>query len=126
MSRAAAIPTGTVTLLFTDVEGSTRLWEAEPEQMAQALRRHDELLRAAIGEAGGYVFKTVGDAFCAAFATPQEALEAVVAAQRTLGAQMCGSGARPGASRLSTGPGRAIQLKFRPDDAKDAAGKRLA
>jgi predicted ATPase/class 3 adenylate cyclase len=87
VSRAAAIPTGTVTLLFTDVEGSTRLWEAEPEQMAQALRRHDELLRAAIDEAGGYVFKTVGDAFCAAFATPQEALEAVLAAQHALDAE---------------------------------------
>ena len=87
MSRAAAIPSGTVTLLFTDVEGSTRLWEAEPKQMAQALRRHDELLRAAIDEAGGYVFKTIGDAFCAAFATPQEALEAVLAAQHALGAE---------------------------------------
>ena len=87
VSRAAAIPTGTVTLLFTDVEGSTRLWEAEPEQMALALRRHDELLRTAIDEAGGYVFKTLGDAFCAAFATPQEALEAVLAAQHALGAE---------------------------------------
>jgi len=87
VSRAAAIPTGTVTLLFTDVEGSTRLWESEPERMARALRRHDELLRTAIGEAGGYVFKTVGDAFCAAFATPQAALEAVLAAQRALGTQ---------------------------------------
>jgi predicted ATPase/class 3 adenylate cyclase len=87
VSRAAAIPTGTVTLLFTDVEGSTRLWEAEPEQMAQALRRHDELLRNAIHEAGGYVFKTVGDAFCAAFATAQQALEAVLAAQHALGAE---------------------------------------
>ena len=87
VSRAAAIPTGTVTLLFTDVEGSTRLWEAEPEQMALALRRHDELLQTAIDEAGGYVFKTVGDAFCAAFATPQEALEAVLAAQHALGVE---------------------------------------
>ena len=87
MNRAAAIPTGTVTLLFTDVEGSTRLWETEPEHMAQALRRHDELLRTAIGQAGGYVFKTVGDAFCAAFATPQAALEAVLTAQLALAAE---------------------------------------
>jgi predicted ATPase/class 3 adenylate cyclase len=84
VSRAAAIPSGTVTLLFTDVEGSTRLWEAEPELMAQALRRHDEMLRWAIGQASGFVFKTVGDAFCAAFATPQAALEAVLAAQQAL------------------------------------------
>jgi predicted ATPase/class 3 adenylate cyclase len=87
VSRAAAIPSGTVTLLFTDVEGSTRLWEAEPELMAQALRRHDEMLRRAIGQAGGFVFKTVGDAFCAAFATPQAALQAVLAAQQALAAE---------------------------------------
>jgi predicted ATPase/class 3 adenylate cyclase len=87
VSRAAAIPTGTVTLLFTDVEGSTRLWESEPERMAQALRRHDELLAAAIGQAGGFVFKTVGDAFCAAFVTPQAALAAALEAQRALAAE---------------------------------------
>jgi predicted ATPase/class 3 adenylate cyclase len=87
VSRTAAIPSGTITLLFTDVEGSTRLWEAEPQPMAQALRRHDEMLRAAIGQAGGFVFKTVGDAFCAAFATPQAALGAVLAAQRALAAE---------------------------------------
>jgi predicted ATPase/class 3 adenylate cyclase len=87
VSPAAAIPTGTVTLLFTDVEGSTRLWEAEPELMAQALRRHDELLAAAISQAGGFVFKTVGDAFCAAFAIPQTALEAALAAQRAIAAE---------------------------------------
>ena len=87
MSRAAAIPTGTVTLMFTDVEGSTRLWETEPEHMTRALRRHDELLRMAIVQAGGYVFKTVGDAFCAAFATPQAALQAALAAQLALAAE---------------------------------------
>ena len=103
MSRAAAtpsIPSGTVTLLFTDVEGSTRLWEAEPEAMARALRRHDEILRAAIGQAGGFVFKTVGDAFCAAFETPQAALAAVLAAQRALGAEPWPTG-RPIRVRMS-------------------------
>jgi len=83
-AAAPSIPSGTVTLLFTDVEGSTRLWEAEPDLMARALRRHDELLRAAIGQARGFVFKTVGDAFCAAFTTPRAALDAVLAAQRAL------------------------------------------
>jgi len=83
----ARFPSGTVTLLFTDIQGSTRLWEAEPEHMATALRRHDEILRAAIEGTNGYVFKTVGDAFCAAFATAPAAAEAVVAAQRELGAQ---------------------------------------
>ena len=78
------IPTGTVTLLFTDIEGSTRLWEAEPEAMTRGLRRHDEIMRGSIELAGGYVFKTVGDAFCAAFSTAEAALDAVLSAQRAL------------------------------------------
>ncbi|HXW46387.1 MAG TPA: adenylate/guanylate cyclase domain-containing protein [Streptosporangiaceae bacterium] len=87
MTEAARIPSGTVTLLFTDVEGSTRLWESEPDQMAVALRRHDEILRGAVGESGGYVFKTVGDAFCAAFSTADGALAAVLVSQRALTTQ---------------------------------------
>ena len=63
------IPSGTITLLFTDIEASTRLWEAEPRSMAAALRIHDEIMRASIEAVGGYVFKTVGDSFCAAFRT---------------------------------------------------------
>jgi class 3 adenylate cyclase len=55
------IPSGTVTLLFTDIEGSARLWEAEPGSMVAALRIHDEIMRSSIEAAGGYVFKTVGD-----------------------------------------------------------------
>ncbi len=87
MTHSAPIPSGTITLLFTDVQGSTRLWEAEPEQMAVALRRHDEILRSAIESAGGYVFKTVGDAFCAAFSTAAAAVTAVLAAQQSLGTE---------------------------------------
>jgi predicted ATPase/class 3 adenylate cyclase len=81
------IPAGTVTLLFTDIEGSTRLWEAEPDPMAAALRQHDQIMRGSIERAGGYVFKTVGDSFCAAFGTAQSAIDAVLAAQRALSAQ---------------------------------------
>src|SRR5215208_8260821 len=73
-----------VTFLFTDVEGSTRLWEAQPRAMSVALARHDALLHAAIESAGGTVFKTVGDAFCAAFPTPEAAIEAAVVGQRVL------------------------------------------
>ena len=62
-------PTGTVTLLFTDIEGSTRLWEAAPAGMKMALARHDQLLRNCIDAHDGHVFKTVGDAFCVAFPT---------------------------------------------------------
>jgi predicted ATPase/class 3 adenylate cyclase len=87
VSEPALIPSGTVTLLFTDIQGSTRLWEAEPEPMTTALRRHDQILRAAIEDAGGYVFKTVGDAFCAAFWTPHAAIGAALTAQRALGGE---------------------------------------
>lgn len=88
MGQSADVPSGTVTLLFTDIQGSTRLWDAEPERMAAALRRHDGLLRTAIESAGGYVFKTVGDAFCAAFWTPEAAVTAALAAQRALTAEI--------------------------------------
>ena len=80
----ASPPTGTVTFLFTDIEGSTKLWERHPQAMQSALARHDEVLRDAIEERGGYVFKTVGDAFCASFPTAPEALEAALSAQRAL------------------------------------------
>ncbi len=79
-----ALPEGTVTFLFTDIEGSTRMWEAHPEQMRPALARHDVLMRAAIDSSKGVVFKTVGDAFCAVFATASDALDAMLAAQRAL------------------------------------------
>ena len=78
------LPSGQVTFLFTDIEGSTRLWEEHPEAMRRALARHDVLLRTAIEERGGRVFKTVGDAFCAAFSAAPAALEAAIQAQRRL------------------------------------------
>lgn len=62
---AVAPPSGTVTYLFTDVEGSTRLWESHPTEMQTALERHDEILRSVIEGSGGYVFSTAGDAFAA-------------------------------------------------------------
>jgi len=74
----------THTFLFTDIEGSTRRWEADRAAMSAALARHDAILRAATEGQGGTVFKTVGDAFCAVFADPVAALGAAVAAQRTL------------------------------------------
>jgi len=81
-----ARPSGTVTFLFTDVEGSTALWEMVPAAMQTALARHDALLQQAVAAAEGTVFKTVGDAFCVAFATPHQALGAALAAQRALAA----------------------------------------
>jgi class 3 adenylate cyclase len=82
----SSMPSGTVTLLFTDVEGSTRLWDTERDAMAVALRQHDEILRTEIEQAGGYVFKTVGDSFCAAFSAARAGLDAALSAQRKLAA----------------------------------------
>jgi predicted ATPase/class 3 adenylate cyclase len=79
-----SFPTGMVTFLFTDIAGSTRLWEQHKEAMSIALARHDALLRQAIEARGGMVFKTVGDAVCAAFALAADALVAAVDAQRAL------------------------------------------
>jgi predicted ATPase len=80
----AGPPTGSVTFLFTDIEGSTALWEKNPEAMKYALARHDEVLNSAIEAQGGRVFKTMGDAFCAAFLTAPDALGAALSAQRAL------------------------------------------
>ena len=76
--------TGTITFLFTDVEGSTSLWERNPEAMSEALSRHDEILRTAIEAHNGHVFKTVGDAFHAIFPRAPDALRAALEAQRAL------------------------------------------
>ena len=86
----AELPTGTVTFLFTDVEGSTALWERHPEAMQPALARHEALLRAAIVAHGGHLFKRVGDAVCAAFRTAPEAIAAAVDAQLALQAEPWG------------------------------------
>ena len=70
-----------VTFLFTDIEGSTRRWEADADAMRAALFTHDEVLRAAIETHGGWLFKHTGDGVCAAFASPRCAVDAAVAAQ---------------------------------------------
>ena len=84
------LPSGTVTFLFTDIEGSTARWEGQPEAMRVAFARHDALLRAAIVEHGGHVVKTMGDAFHAAFARTPDALAAALDAQRRLAAEPWG------------------------------------
>ncbi|HXN08627.1 MAG TPA: adenylate/guanylate cyclase domain-containing protein, partial [Candidatus Acidoferrales bacterium] len=78
------LPTGTVTFLFSDIEGSTQRWEANRDGMDAAVKRHDAVMRAAIAQRNGYVFKTVGDAFCAAFSRVVDAAMAVIDAQRAL------------------------------------------
>ncbi len=85
------LPSGTVTFLFTDIAGSTERWEHDAAAMRGILARHDELLHTAITAHDGVVFKTVGDAFYAAFATAPAALAAALAAQRALFAEDWGS-----------------------------------
>ena len=84
------LPSGTVTFLFTDIEGSTALWERDRQAMATAVERHIALLDAAIQAHGGIHFKTVGDAVQAAFPTAPDAVIAAVDAQRALVAEEWG------------------------------------
>ena len=87
---------GMVTLLFTDMEGSIGLWEADPEAMAEASACHNRIVCEQIEVAGGRVFKTVGEAFRAVFADPCAALAAAAAIQRAAGTERwppaCSSG----------------------------------
>ena len=77
-------PSSVATFLFTDIEGSTRLWEQEPERMRPAMARHDALAREAVERHGGHVVKKTGDGLHAAFRDPSAAIAAAVELQRAL------------------------------------------
>ena len=78
MNAVSIIPVGTVTFLFTDLEGSTRTWEQQGRAMSRALARHDLIVRQACADNNGYVFKTLGDAFCVAFGAAHDALATAI------------------------------------------------
>ena len=78
------LPSGTVTFLFTDIEGSTKLAQEYPDAMPSLLARHNEILKQAIEAHNGFVFQTVGDSFCASFHNASDALHAALDAQRVL------------------------------------------
>ena len=78
------LSTGTVTFLYTDIEGSTRRWEQHPDAMKGAVERHDDILREAIEANGGQIFRRMGDAFCAVFTVAPQALHAAMGAQYAL------------------------------------------
>src|SRR5579872_3668288 len=86
-SGSVALPTGTVTFLFSDIEGSTQRWESHRAAMDGAVKRHDALLREIAEMHNGYVFKTIGDAFCVAFARVSDAVTTAIEAQRALSAE---------------------------------------
>jgi class 3 adenylate cyclase len=83
-NATATILSGTITFAFTDIEGSTQRWDRNRAAMEAAVRRHDALMREAIAAHNG---QTIGDAFCAAFARPEDAVAAMFDAQRALGAE---------------------------------------
>lgn len=132
--KHSQLPTGTVTFLFTDIEGSTTLWEQHPDAMQVALARHDKLLRQAIESSDGCIVKSTGDGAYAAFATAMDALAACLAAQRVLQApnadawkpEPAGSDARPPVAlkvRMGLHTGAA---DFRDDDYFGTALNRAA
>ena len=87
MTMTTPLPSGIVTFLFTDIEGSTVLWEHARDSMQSALPQHDALLRDIVERNNGAIFKNVGDACCCAFSNPTDALVSAVEAQRALAAR---------------------------------------
>ena len=84
--RTVQALSGTVTFLFTDIEGSTRLWEQHPQAMSEALARHDAILVGAVESSGGHVVKTTGDGLFAVFGRAEPALAAPTAQRSLVGA----------------------------------------
>ena len=83
-SACVSAPSGVVTFLFTDIEGSTRRWESDADAMRAALAAHDKVLRSAIEAHDGFLFSHTGDGVAAAFASPGSAVDAAIDAQREL------------------------------------------
>ncbi len=109
------LPTGTVTLLFTDIEGSTPLWEQVPTEMQLAVAQHHAILRKVIEDNNGQVFQILGDAFQAAFRLAGEALNAAIQTQRQLlSAEWGTTGPLKVRIGLHTGP---LELSAIPDQA---------
>ena len=95
---------GVTTFLFTDIEGSSQLWEQDAARMQPALARHDALLRKAVETNSGTVVKMVGDGMHAAFADPLAAVVAAVEIQRALAEPGATEGLRaPGPRRVAPG-----------------------
>ena len=118
------LPSGTVTFLLTDIEGSTRLWESDPEAMQAALARHDAVLAAAIGQHGGVVVKArgEGDSFFAVFARASDAAGAAITIQEALRAETWPANA-PIRARIALHTG---EVELREGDYYGAAVNRCA
>ena len=92
-------PTGTVTFLFTDIEGSTRRWQDEPEAMRALLVEHDAILRDVIAKRHGHLFKHTGDGVAAVFASASDAVAGDAQARRNRGAVIAAKCRRVTSSR---------------------------
>jgi class 3 adenylate cyclase len=123
----SALPQGTVTFLFTDIEGSTPLWEREPELMRPALSRQNAILRWAVEAQHGHLFKVIGDAIQAAFALPAEALAAALAAHRELEAAAWPTSAPPRVRMgLHVGPAEPAGTDYAPTHTLNRAARIVA
>ena len=78
------IPTGKVTFLFSDIEGSTKLSQKFPEKLSSSMEKHDSIFIKEIESNNGFIFKSVGDAFCCAFGSSEDAVKAAVGIQTEL------------------------------------------
>jgi predicted ATPase/class 3 adenylate cyclase len=107
-AAATGLPQGTVTFLFTDLEGSTRRWEEHPREMRDALGRHNAIVRGAVESHGGVVLSTMGDGMAAVFASARDAVRAVLAAQQELGAEEWGEVTGPLAARMGLWTGEGV------------------
>src|ERR1700756_1471685 len=103
-------PSGTVTFLLTDLEGSTRLWEQDPAAMKAAMARHDELLESAITAHQGFVFARMGDGVAAASPPAGQAIAAAAAIQRVLSDEPWGT-ASPLRARIGLHTGEGILVE---------------
>jgi predicted ATPase/class 3 adenylate cyclase len=106
-------PTGTVTFLFTDIEGSTKLARAYPDTWETARARHHDILREAIESNHGFVFQIIGDAFCVAFYTAGDALKASLNAQRGLQTEVWGDCVIRARMGIHTGEAQAEENEYR-------------
>jgi predicted ATPase/class 3 adenylate cyclase len=97
-----------VTFVFTDLEGSARRWEEHPEQMRDALARHDAIMRGAVGAHHGVVFSAMGDGMAVVFASAREAVRAALAAQQGLAAEPWGEVTGPLAARMGLWTGEGV------------------
>jgi predicted ATPase/class 3 adenylate cyclase len=118
----APLSSGTVTFLFTDIEGSATRWDQDAEAMTIALARHDRLLNDAVESHRGRVFKHTGDGICAVFASASEAVAAAVTAQQQISATAWGP---PGPLRVRVGV-HTGEAEVRGDDYAGVALSRIA